>query len=920
MDKNTITKISLNGEWEMRYDKNAAYTSQEEPDFTGYIFKNAVPGYWEDMADQFATTLISYQLQTNPNYSLQRYPLVGDIHDMELPNIVGCFFYTRLINLDDYSDAEDIELYFGGVHNTVSAWINGHFLGRHEGYSAPTSFSIPKSALNVGENKVTLAVSNTRLRGYGGRPVSGCSTRASNNYTGGIWGDVEIRVYHNSVKDFWIDPKDDLTSFSVKFDAPLSHSGKLEIKDGSKTVYEAELKAGESAHEISTDGFTLWDTENPKRYTFSFIANSDCITRKLGIRKLTVDGRKLRLNGKYVYLRGICEHGYYPITVHPPKDKSYYRKSILKLKELGFNFIRFHTSIPMPEYIEAADELGMLMELETPNNTSLDEWENVVRFSRQFTAPVMFSSGNEMIIDEDYIEHLRKCSELVHRETSSLFSPMSAMRGIEYFCFGDCEVKEPFPHNPKRLKVISEFCDLYNSYCNGQLSYFSASADPADIDNSYAMYEKPILSHEICIHGSFWDPSLKYRYKNSRIGETRLYSSIEEYLTKKGIIDRAALYYNNSSEWQRRLRKHCFESARRANVISGYDFLGDINHHWHTFGYCVGMMNEFYELKPGETVRNVRRYNSAAVLLCDLPYNVNFECGEKLELPILISNYKKDIKKGWLRISVKCGEAVYLNKQVSVSEIANGELKEIYKLKFTVPKFEKPAALTLSVSFSDGEFEAENEWELYAFPKYSTAITKTELRKNKIRVCENIGEDELIEAMKRGESVVLFGTGPFASYETSFQITVPGGNGGHLATVIEDCALMEDFPGENFCSWQCRSMLDNANSIILDCEGVPFEPLVEAVGNYKFFEKKAFIFEYKIGNGKLIVSSFGLEDSDPGARWLKSHIISYAASENFNPKHTIDYDALRRLCAIKSTEQEENSNYAQNSNDITTRA
>ena len=46
--------------------------------------------------------------------------------------------------------------------------------------------------------------------------------------------------------------------------------------------------------------------------------------------------------------------------------------------------------------------------------------------------------------------------------------------------------------------------------------------------------------------------------------------------------------------------------------------LGDIDHHWHTFGYRAGMMNEFYEMKPGETAENVRRYNGESVLLTDL--------------------------------------------------------------------------------------------------------------------------------------------------------------------------------------------------------------------------------------------------------------------------------------------------------------
>ena len=279
---------------------------------------------------------------------------------------------------------------------------------------------------------------------------------------------------------------------------------------------------------------------------------------------------------------------------------------IRKQKQLGFNAIRFHTYVPPVEYMEAADELGILMEVETPNNTSLSEWEEIIRFCRRHPAVNLYSTGNELQIDDPYIEHLRSCADLVHRETDSLFSPMSAMRGIEY-CFVDSEtVEEPFCYNPRRLNELEKFCDLYNSYSLGLTSYFSASGTHEVLDERNAVYKKPLLSHEIGIHGTYIDLSLEERYKGTRIGDTEFMSSVRRHLENKGLLDRANLYYRNSAAWQQILRKHCFETVRRCETFSGFDFLGEIDTHGHTFGYCVGMMNEFYELKPGETAENVR--------------------------------------------------------------------------------------------------------------------------------------------------------------------------------------------------------------------------------------------------------------------------------------------------------------------------
>ena len=910
-------RISLNGKWEMEYVSGEPYEDEKEPQVSGCIFHNAVPAYWEDMVKELSETFLYQRLNWNPKYTLQRYPIAGYLPDMQLPTVVGCFLYRKTVVIEELSSEAEAELYLGGVHNAVSAWINGEYLGRFEGFSAPISFTVPKDVLKLGENTITLAVSNTRLKGYKERPISGCTTRAANNYTGGIWGDVELRFHYSSLRYASVTVEEDLSSFSINFNSPLSSSGEIKIKDGQRELYSTKLEKGDLNHAVSTEGFTLWSVNNPKRYTLVISCGKDRLEKKFGIRRLVAEGRKLKLNGEYFMARGICEHGYYPLTVHPPRDKGYYRKIILTLKELGFNFIRFHTTVPMAEYMEAADELGMLMEVETPNNTTYEEWVRVINYTKQYTAPVMYSSGNEMIVDEDYIEHLRACAKLVHEGTDSLFSPISAMRGIEYFDFGPDPVEEPFKHNPRRLNAVSEFSDVYNSYPNGQFSYISASADPEFVDKCYSIYNKPILSHEICINGTYCDLSLKDRYRGSRIGETELYSSVEKHLSDKGLLSRAPVYYKNSSEWQRRLRKQCFESVRRAEVSSGYDYLGDIDHHWHTFGYCVGMMNEFYELKPGETVENVRRYNSDAVLLCDLPYNVNFECKEKASFPILISNYGSTIEKAQLNIVLKSEERVFFKKSVAVSDIASGEITALHTLDIRMPESEKPIGLKLSVTLISDEKLINNEWELYVFPKASSVIKKKKLAAENLAVYEDISAEKLISDLKRGKDVLLFGTGPFASLKTSFQIALAGRTAGHLATVIEDTPLMEDFPHQNFCGWQFRSMLDGGKAVVLDIANVPFEPLVEAVSTYKYAHKEALIFEYKIGNGRLLVASFNFDDKDPGARWLKSHIVSYTQSESFSPKHELSFDELSSLFSTNPIFVEENTNMARNTNDIT---
>jgi hypothetical protein len=716
----------------------------------------------------------------------------------------------------------------------------------------------------------------------------------------------------------WVSTGEDLKTFTVKTDGAENFSGTVEIYDGEKLIRKCEKSKGESSVTFPAEGLSPWSPKSPKLYRAVVTVGEASLDARFGIRRLTSNGIRLYLNGEPYFFKGTCEHCYQPVTVHPTRDKAYYRRVLKTLKELGFNSIRFHTWVPMAEYMEAADELGMLIEVETPNNTTYAEWEEIVKLCRHYTSVCAYSSGNEMVIDEDYIEHLRACAGFVHSESDSLFSPMSAMRGIEYHSYGDCRVDTPFPHNPKRLRELDGFCDLYNTYSLGLTSYESEQGTKDVLDERNAIYKRPLLSHEICIQGTYIDLSLKDRYRGTRIGDTEFMSSVEKHLEKMGLLDKAPLYYRNSGAWQRILRKHCFETVRRSETFAGYDFLGDIDTHWHTFGYCVGMMNEFYELKPTETVRNVLRYNGDTVLLCDLPELVNFTSGEKITVPILVSNYGEHLDKATLLLRLEGDGKVLLRREVRLGEIENGKITELYKLDITMPRCEKPMGLKLSVQLFGGNTDAENEWELYVFPKVSGKLpAPTAIKKAGLTVEENMDADALMEKMKRGERVLLLGGAPFNTLKTSFQLSIAGRTTGHLATVIADHPLINQLPNEGFCSWQFRSLMRDAKACVLDIDGVPHEPIIDIATTYKNAHKEAMLFEYSVGEGKLLVCSLSLRENDPCALWLKSAMVEYAMSDGFIPKHKLTYGQLEELLSLRILENGTNANAAQNKNDIT---
>jgi hypothetical protein len=204
--------FSLNGTWEMSYQEEA-YTAETLPVFKGEAIPDAVPGYWEDMTDRFAKAEFYRTLRTNPAYGLWQYPIAQYCPDLALPNICGNFFYRRTFLCQNISAPAAV--HFGGVHNAVSVWLNGVFLGRHEGYSTAFELPVPDGLLKDGENTLVLSVSNRRLLGFDGQPVVGITSRAASECCGGIWGDVELRVYTRPLRDLAVRIAEDCSTAAV---------------------------------------------------------------------------------------------------------------------------------------------------------------------------------------------------------------------------------------------------------------------------------------------------------------------------------------------------------------------------------------------------------------------------------------------------------------------------------------------------------------------------------------------------------------------------------------------------------------------------------------------------------------------------------------------------------------------------------
>ena len=897
--------VPLNGAWEMSY-LPYAWETVDVPKFRGVVVENAVPGYWEDMVDAFRAAGIRDAFRINPLYSRQTFPISGHADDMTLPNIRGTFFYRRVVNLGETGPAV---LAFEGVRNQVYAWANGKFVGFHAGFSTPFELHVPDGVLRLGTNEIVLAVSNDPNLGYCGAHVCGLTTRAVFGATGGVNGDLELRFLRSGLADVHVTTAADMSEFTVHVSG-AADGFRYAIRRKGDVMAEGRANGDFT---LSSKGYALWSPEDPALYELELVTAAGTVHRKFGIRRLVADGERLRLNGKPIYLRGVTEHCYFPHTVHLPRDLAYYRMVAAKRKDLGFNFVRFHTFVPPEEYLEATDELGMLVHLETPNFVTEPEFESILAFARRHPSVAIYCMGNEWRIDRMAEVYLKDCADLVHGRTDALFSPMSAMRGVEYQLVPgkDVIVAKPFPHNHERMERLAGFCDIFTSYQLGLVSYSSLNdGAPADLDAWGEAYcGKPRLSHEICIDGSYVDLSTEsLDPPNSPILKTGMFSGIRRQLDEKGLLDRADVYFRNSCEWMRRIRKFTFEKLRAADRVAGFDFLGDINTHWHTFGYSVGMMDEFYRLKPGETVENIRRYNSAAVLLCDLGSDFNVRAGENKRVAFSISNYDRVVHDATLKVSLveaDSGRTAWASS-CRCGDVESGRVSHLSAFDVAVPVSDMPKEYLLRAGVSG---LAENEWEVYAFPR--TAVPTS----GNVLVVDDISRDGLLAAMAEGRRVLVLGAGPFKSLPSTFRIGMAGRCSGDFATVIKKGhPALAGMPNKGFCGWQFRRLMEGGRTVQLEA-GVPFDPIIDVASAVKFVIRQASLFEYRVGEGRLLVCSFRFDGGDPAAEWLKRRLVEYAGSVAFSPSAALSPEQLRQVIDAPLLLGASNQNRARNPND-----
>ncbi|WP_099466791.1 glycoside hydrolase family 2 TIM barrel-domain containing protein [Konateibacter massiliensis] len=298
-------------------------------------------------------------------------------------------------------------LCFDGVYMNCTLFLNRQEVGSWQyGY---TSFEFDITAyLKEGENEILLRVKHEAPN--------------SRWYTGaGIYRKVWLRSYaptHFISNGIYISTQKEGTDYFVTVSHEVAGDDKAEVRH---TLLDKEgnivLTNIVSDKKTRIPDAKLWCLDSPYLYTMQSDLIIDNVvveseTNRFGIRTLTFDADKgFFLNDVPMKLNGVCQHhdlGALGGAFH----KAAAKRQLILLQKMGANAVRISHNMPDPEYLNLADEMGILI-----INEAFDMWERSktsydyarffknesakdvrswIRRDRNHPCIIMWSIGNEI--------------------------------------------------------------------------------------------------------------------------------------------------------------------------------------------------------------------------------------------------------------------------------------------------------------------------------------------------------------------------------------------------------------------------------------------------------------------------------------------------------------------------------------------
>jgi beta-mannosidase len=269
-------------------------------------------------------------------------------------------------------------LKFDGVYYAARVWLNGVYLGAHEGYFSAFEFDCTGSLID-GENELLVEVYSPEEREENTRET-----------IGGVWArwdgmDPDINP-GGIFRDVTLVRSGQFRLRSVGVDASPSGDGRVEIELHARNSAEVEVsgeiralgfeapgaeirsvarvtagenRVGVSFHLPEPRLWWTWDRGEQHLYelVLEWAGNEERV--RFGVKSVELRDWHVNLNGERLFMRGI---NYLPTDAYPARATAERLRADARLvRDANMNSVRVHAHVAGEAFYRACDELGVLV-------------------------------------------------------------------------------------------------------------------------------------------------------------------------------------------------------------------------------------------------------------------------------------------------------------------------------------------------------------------------------------------------------------------------------------------------------------------------------------------------------------------------------------------------------------------------------
>ena len=487
-------------------------------------------------------------------------PSCWNLERPELLYFEGSGVYVREFRYLPRRKGERAFLRFEGAQYRCTVFLNGACLGTHDGGSTPFCAEIGAA---VRENNRLIVVVEARRK-----PDRVPAENTDWFNYGGLYRDVLLlRAPEAFIKDWFIrlsPGRYDELLLDLRVEGGTgSGEARLAIPELGVDA-TIPVSAGRGSARVAARP-ELWSPESPRLYDVRLSLGEngpgeDRVGDRVGFRRIEVEGDDILLNGKPIYLKGICLHEDH-VEKGKTTDEATMRAAIAHLRELHGNYLRLAHYPHDARFARIADEEGVLLWEEIPVYWAIDfarpetyvDAENqlaeLIARDRNRASVVIWSIGNENADSDERLAFMtglaRKARELdgtrpisaaclVDRERLLIADRLAEELDIiginEYYGWYDPDISK-LPRllensGPRKPVVICEFGADARSGERGSVD------DEWTEDYQARLYERQIEAFRRCGYIKGVSPWILYDFRCPR----RL-NRHQEGFNRKGLVD-----------------------------------------------------------------------------------------------------------------------------------------------------------------------------------------------------------------------------------------------------------------------------------------------------------------------------------------------------------------------------------------------